>query len=350
MVKNHCLFNNQAGIATEKTERSDQVVLRAHFNNFHKLCFSKPVWLVMLGAVGVASLASSVESRYFLAEFQGLIIHATYHLQCDEKMPECTQCASRGQKCPGATVGAVFVPMKPKMKKKAGAKGSGDSPSQRDQSVFSEDSKSGHTNGPSDISHTAPRSSKLVAGSAFGEFLFPTAYQPSKTAPFEQLFLDHFISAFDNRNLQRTPMGSWYDHLPAIYKTSPYQSCRESTRAAMMVHYGVMTSDVSIQTEAFRWYAKALESQRSFLRKDKLGHTKTMPAADEILSPIILALFELVSCTTPTGWMDHVTGAATMLEMRRPENCQTGLAHLVFRTIRPTIVSCSSVMTSILKI
>lgn len=304
----------------------------------------------MLGAVGVASLASSVESRYFLAEFQGLIIHATYHLQCDEKMPECTQCASRGQKCPGATVGAVFVPMKPKMKKKAGAKGSGDSPSQRDQSVFSEDSKSGHTNGPSDISHTAPRSSKLVAGSAFGEFLFPTAYQPSKTAPFEQLFLDHFISAFDNRNLQRTPMGSWYDHLPAIYKTSPYQSCRESTRAAMMVHYGVMTSDVSIQTEAFRWYAKALESQRSFLRKDKLGHTKTMPAAEEILSPIILALFELVSCTTPTGWMDHVTGAATMLEMRRPENCQTGLAHLVFRTIRPTIVSCSSVMTSILKI
>jgi hypothetical protein len=293
----------------------------------------------MLVAVAVASLASSVESRYFFAEFQGLGVCITYNLQCDEKVPECSQCISRGQKCPGATVGAVFVTMKPKAKKKAGAKGGGGSGGQREPSVFSEDTKSDHSNEPSEAVNTTTRDSEQFVGcAASGQFLLPTAYQPSKTAPFEQLFLGHFISAFDNRNLQGTPTSSWYDHLPAIYNTSPYQSCQNSTRATMMVHYGVMTSNASIQTEAFKWYAKALESQRSFLEKDRLGLTEEVPAAEEILSPIILALFELVACTTPTGWMDHVTGAATMLEMRKPENCQTGLAHLVFRTIRTTIV------------
>lgn len=111
-----------------------------------------------------------------------------------------------------------------------------------------------------------------------------------------------------------------------------------------MVHYGVMTSNRSIQAEAFKWYAKALESQRSFLQKDHSLLSTIMPAAEEILSPIILALFELVTSTTPTGWIDHVMGAATMLQMRKAEHCQTDLAHLVFRTIRPTIVGANSIV------
>ena len=233
---------------------------------------------------------------------------------------------------------------------KAGAKGSGDSNSQQEPSVFSDDAKSDHSHSSSETVSTAAHGSRQFVGSASRQFLLPTAYQPSKTAPFEQLFLDHFISAFDNRDLQGTPMGSWYDYLPEIYNTSPYQSCQDCTRAAMMVYYGVMTSNASIQTEAFKWYAKGLESQRSFLQNTTLGLTKPMPAEEEILPAIILALFELVSCTTPSGWMDHITGAATMLEMRKPENCQTGLSHLLFRTIRPTIASNGAGMISISKI
>lgn len=227
--------------------------------------------------------------------------------------------------------------MQPKPKE-AGAKGSGDNASQRESSVSSDDAKSNRSGGSLRAVNTASSVDNQLASAVSSQFLLPSSYEPSKTAPFEQLFLDHFIAAFDHRNLQGTPMRSWYDHLPAIYNTSPYQSCQDAARAAMMVYYGTMTSNPSIQTEAYRWYAKALESQRAFLQKDRLGLTKTMPAAEEILSPLILALFELVSPTTPTGWMDHIAGAATMLQMRKPENCQAGLAHLVFRTVRPTIV------------
>ena len=225
--------------------------------------------------------------------------------------------------------------MDPKTKKKPRLKGSAESDSQRETSISSDGTKS-------DLSSDSGGPGNQLASTISAQFLLPSSYQPSKTAPFEQLFLDHFISAFDNRNLQGAPMGSWYDHLPAIYNTppgSPYQSCQDSTRAAMMIHYGVMTSSPSIQTEAYKWYAKALESQRSLLLRSKTGHSKTVPTAEEMLSPVILTLFELVSSTTPTGWINHIMGAATMLQMRGPENCQTGLAHLLFRTIRPTIVS-----------
>lgn len=37
----------------------------------------------------------------------------TIHLQCDETIPECGQCISQGQICPGPTVGAVFLAVKP---------------------------------------------------------------------------------------------------------------------------------------------------------------------------------------------------------------------------------------------
>lgn len=110
-----------------------------------------------------------------------------------------------------------------------------------------------------------------------------------------------------------------------------------------MVYYGVMTNDMSIQTEAYKWYAKALESQRKYVQKDTTALSKSVPAAEEIISPMILALFELVSSTTPTGWLNHVMGAATMLQMRRPDGCRTGLAHLVFRTTRPVVVSAQPV-------
>jgi hypothetical protein len=301
-------------------------------------------WPGLLVAVEAAKRASNAESRYIIVEIQQLRVQATDYLQCDEKLPECTQCETRGNKCPGATVGPVFVSMEPKQKKKARTKGKADSNSKRESSVLSEDSKSDFSGGSSRGATPVPPSSKTLARSSLSmEFLLPSSYQPSKAAPFAQLFLDHFISAFDTQKIMNSPVGTWFDYLPAIYNTSPYESCQDSTRATMMVYYGVMTNNMSIQTEAYRWYAKALESQRNFIQGDTTALPKTIPAAEEILSPIILALFELVSSTTPTGWLNHVMGAATMLQMRGPEGCQTGLAHLVFRAVRPVVVSALSI-------
>jgi hypothetical protein len=298
----------------------------------------------MLVAVEAASHASNAELRYrkrqlpVLPRFRG--VELTRRLQCDEKVPECTQCVSRGQKCPGPTVGAVFVTMKPKAKKKAGSKEIKDSNSQKAPTIASEEDQNDHVVRSSAIIKSVSPGGNDVG--LYSQFLLPSSYQPSKMAPFQQLFVGHFISSFDNGKLHRNPMKSWYREIPTILVAPSYRNCHASIRAAMMVHYGVMTVNGSIQTEAYRLYAKALEGQRKFLQKDRLGLSRTMPNEGDILSPVVLSLFELVSSTTPTGWIDHQLGAASMIQMRKPENCRDGLVHLIFRSMRLTIVSVGS--------
>lgn len=222
--------------------------------------------------------------------------------------------------------------MEPK-KKKAKPKGGKDSNSQTKPIKATDSAKSNCSRcSLKPVKSATPKSHMDL------QFVLPTTYQPSKTAQFEQLFLSYFVSEFDHQKLQGLPTGSWYDHLPSIYSSTPYESCKESIRSTTMLHYGVMTKNQSIQTEAYRWYSKALESQRMFLRIDPLPPGQTMPAAEEALTAVILGMFELVSSTTPTGWINHFMGAASILQMRKPENCQTGLAHLVFRAMRPATV------------
>lgn len=147
------------------------------------------------------------------------------------------------------------------------------------------------------------------------------------------------MSAFDNRNMNRTRMRFWYWELPTIVAASQCPAVLHSVRAASMLHYGVLSKDISVQTEACQWYAKGLNSQRRSL---ELGSSKTravMPRDEDVLSPVMLALFELVAVTIPLGWIQHILAATNMLIMRGPENCQSGLVHMLFRTMRMTVVS-----------
>jgi hypothetical protein len=270
----------------------------------------------------------------------------TDRLQCDENRPECTQCVSRGLKCPGPTVGTVFVTVKPNAKRPVVAKEDRNS-SLQNLPVSSTDAKHGHTAGTSGIVNTHSTDGNQLPSGLHAQFLLPAVYQPSRMAPFQELFLSHFISSFNNQSLHRTAMKSWYEELPEILSKSRYQAGIASIRAATMVHYGVVTVNVSIQTAAYRWYAKALQGQRTFLQKGRLVLSRTMPTAEEILSPVVLTLFELVSSTTPTGWIEHILGSATMLQLRKPENCQTGLAHLLFRSLRVSVVSLDGILLNI---
>jgi hypothetical protein len=181
---------------------------------------------------------------------------------------------------------------------------------------------------------TSPRS---TAASAL------TAYQPSRAEPFQQLFLSHFITSFDNRSLHRTQMPSLYWKLPEFLSSSVAPAAAQSIRAATMVYYGVITGDKAIKTAAYRMYSRALESQRLSLEVNKIGQSSTiLPTAEMILAPLMLAHFELTTSTTPTGWLQHILGAGKMLELRGPENCCDGIIHLLFRTVRQTTVCIDS--------
>ncbi|KAK3170140.1 hypothetical protein OEA41_009526 [Lepraria neglecta] len=106
-----------------------------------------------------------------------------------------------------------------------------------------------------------------------------------------------------------------------------------------MAHYGKKTGDVSIQVEACRWYDKGLESQRLESQRTQLQllHGDSVHQrldAVTISAPLMFSVFESMMSTSFAAWSQHVKAAGKMIEMRGPENCQSGLIHHLFRTVR----------------
>jgi hypothetical protein len=110
-----------------------------------------------------------------------------------------------------------------------------------------------------------------------------------------------------------------------------------------MAFYGLLVGEVSIQTEARRTYARALETRRTDIRRDTMqkhqhaGYNSTSEEA--ICTTVMMCYFELIIKTTPTAWLQHLDAAAAMLETIGPEACQFGFLHQLFRTVRLAVVS-----------
>ena len=81
-----------------------------------------------------------------------------------------------------------------------------------------------------------------------------------------------------------------------------------------MGSYGTLTGEVSIQSEAYRWYGGGLNSQR-----ECLGGT-AIPLVD---APMMISYLEIVTSTTPDGWMLHMEAAAAILVIMAVA-CQSG--------------------------
>jgi len=168
-------------------------------------------------------------------------------------------------------------------------------------------------------------------------------HQPSRAEAFSRLFVSHFIESFGNASEQ---LPVWIDKIPE-FLTSPVPApVKHSIHAAAMAFYGIMTRNVSIQTEATRFYSNALRTQRYLLQHRTLltSNTRTrtiLPSVDmTVCASIMMCHFELMASTTPYGWIHHIHAAARILEIRGPENCRLGLENDMFRaTVRIGIVS-----------
>jgi hypothetical protein len=134
----------------------------------------------------------------------------------------------------------------------------------------------------------------------------------------------------------------WSDHAIQNPK-SP--ALKFAVRAGTMAFYGSLTKNVALQADASRWYSKAIQLERALVAtkvaepKEKL---KTVNL-EEIMTPIILALFESALCTSPMGWAHHCNAAAKQLEGIGPEHCQRGLIFDIFRSVRLNMVSWMSI-------
>ncbi|KAM0519014.1 hypothetical protein ACHAPE_004005 [Trichoderma viride] len=230
-------------------------------------------------------------------------------VKCDQSLPECLRCLNMGFRCPGARTDAFFV----------------------------------HT--------VVPNASLRDSSSALTLFksksphmimmMHPPqlpALQPSRADALDQLFVSHFIDAFfgsarPSLPIPNGPSKIWLHELPD-FLASPYPSpVQYSIRAASMLSYGTVTGDVSIKTEACRWYMRALQSLRHLLSLDDLGSSLYSPEST-VCAAVMLIHFETSAGTSPKAWLPHVNGAASLLEAQGPERCRDGFMHQIFRHLR----------------
>jgi hypothetical protein len=168
------------------------------------------------------------------------------------------------------------------------------------------------------------------------EFQLPPASRSLVAGATEQLFWGCFMSSYHTSVV----------HWPSRYienSTSP--ALKFAMRAGTMAFYGNLTKNVALQTDAGRWYSKAIQLEMGILAakaSKKRGAPRTVNP-DDILTPMILALFESAMCISPMGWAHHLTAAAKLLEVLGPEHCQKGAMHDIFRSVRLNMVSLISI-------
>ncbi|KAH8817482.1 hypothetical protein F5884DRAFT_779531 [Xylogone sp. PMI_703] len=253
-------------------------------------------------------------------------------IKCDEALPTCSQCrrSRRRYTCTGSVTGLFISIATPEHTKQRSVT------QKRQDHIESKASKDSFQSSYRTV-HNG-RASNVLAPEMMLEFPLPP-YPPSPTEALVQHFISHFIRTFgDTRNAP--PF--WLDQLPELYASSMSGPFKDSVRAATTLFYGVLTRDIPIQTEANRHYAKALHGLRSRLESGNLPTAQQATLASTVLTSnsmvicatIMMCHFEMMTSSSPHGWINHIEAAASMIEARGPENCRLGLEHQMFLTVR----------------
>lgn len=168
------------------------------------------------------------------------------------------------------------------------------------------------------------------------QYKFPTMYQPPKAVPeaLDVAFISHFVQL--NKGIRSySPEIPWITHLPEMHVQASKPALRLSIRSASMAFYATVHKDPAILVDSYRWYTMSLNCQRQTLARLT---SNSMPSEEEILVPIILALYEVYAGTTQTSVFHHLAASTKILEMRGPSNCK-GLAFPLFKSMRISDVS-----------
>jgi hypothetical protein len=247
-------------------------------------------------------------------------VQTNVEVKCDEDLPECYQCVSSGRKCPGALQGTLFIDMSHVVRQNLGNGEEGQVSVCKPQPL-----PKGTTKIPTKrpLRDSQERDEQLCQTSRI-----LTIYQPKRASAFQELYIGHFMSSVN------PIVHLWVTELPNILSGPAEKEEIYAIRAATMALYGKLTGNRDVQVEASAWYLKGLEIQRTKLSvaAEKENYKPCIHGA--IGAAVMFSYFENIICTMPMGWMQHCIAAAKMFEVVGPENCQTGLIHMFFRSMR----------------
>ncbi|KAJ3548118.1 hypothetical protein NM208_g1152 [Fusarium decemcellulare] len=215
-------------------------------------------------------------------------------VKCDESLPQCFRCLNMGLRCPGARTDAFFV-----------------------------------------HSVSASSSCQLTGDLANSPVPQPQLPRPppSSASAFDQLFVSHFIESFFGPMkpppAPGTPSKIWLHELPVLLTAPGPSLAKHAIRATSMFSYGSLVDDISIRVTASKWYAKALQDLQCLLSRGSIPFSESA-----VCAAVMLIHFETRAGTSQRAWLQHVKGAALLLEAGGPERCRSGFMHQIFGHLR----------------
>ncbi|KAI1509787.1 hypothetical protein PtrARCrB10_08463 [Pyrenophora tritici-repentis] len=275
-------------------------------------------------------------------------------VKCDETPEICNQCRRLGLTCSGPLQGSIVIDMtervvKPRERRKKQTtkvavheKNNEKKPLTNIDStivrVQDKDSanKAATEDSLSQAMFPAQSASPNVVEKAITAIRYqyrpPQFNQPSRVLPesLDVAFLCHYVEL--NRSGETdAPQVQWFFHLPKLYENARKPAVRLSLRAVSMAFYGNYHHDPSILVDSWRWYTIALSAQRVSVEKLRRNG---MPDEEEVLVPLILALYEIYVGASAGGSMAHLAASAEIMNMRGPSNCKTDAIWPIFKVVR----------------
>lgn len=156
--------------------------------------------------------------------------------------------------------------------------------------------------------------------------------QPSNGSVYDQFLISTFVTYLAKPRMGNLEPESWMTYLPTFVSSSRIMTW--TIRATTLAFFAQLIGNVAMKVEANQWYATALREEQAHVQQ-LLYHR---PTSEDICASLLLMYYELIHPTTTGGWMKHLAGASKMVELIGPENCQTGLCHLLFRALRLLMV------------
>lgn len=163
--------------------------------------------------------------------------------------------------------------------------------------------------------------------------------QPSNAAMIEEILVSRLISETRPLEMPGQPK-SWIVEVPRILSQAQLPALRYAVRAAAMAYHTKRNPHPGAEGIARQWYVASLSCHRAFLcatseqKLDDLKYGRLIPGVEELLIPIFLCLFEMFSTSTPAAVLQHRAACCRVLEIMGPENCQEGVSHQVFKSMR----------------
>ncbi|KAH6672648.1 hypothetical protein F5X68DRAFT_246886 [Plectosphaerella plurivora] len=270
-------------------------------------------------------------------------------IKCDEVKPFCMKCKKAGRQCPGYT-----DPFEARIKDQTQAtikrfrKLRGEEAGGNDEPASSKNGKS--PAGSSDKDEDSPRSSGryipavTMALSPYGTsssedddddddfFGLPPGISIALEDRASSYFASNFILVPDTLDV---PRGRWFPFLPKFLGKANVPECLSSAyKSASLVAYGSHRSTRSARSalDAQRHYLRAVRAVNAALQDPERARDDSTLAA-----VLLLAFYESLTSDSIGAYINHMKGAAMMIQLRGDQGLRSPESVSMFDMTRNTV-------------